>query len=467
MRSLLFFTALTLSLSACDLAPDAVIPGQRIPAQWNGIAMGDKTQATPAVTLEDFGSPELKRLIAEAVMHNTDLAQALARIEQARANTTIAGSGLYPTVDGSASADKTRSRSGGVTRNDSSQRAGLNVAYELDLWQKNRNLLDESLWGLSATRYDRDALALTVASEVARLYSGVLAYDARIQVAEQNLANAKEVLRITELRFATGAVSGLERSQQRTSVAGTEASITALRNQRVLFFNQLAQLTGHAPASFSLQGQEALKDLAIGEIPVSHPWELLERRPDIAASEARLRAANIDIGVARANALPGLSLSLDASVTGSPASSLVGLAASFFAPIFHGGALQADIERTTAVRDENIAAYEGTLLTAFREVGDALATYDAATKRRASLASGAAEAQEAYRIARLRFDAGSIDFTTLLDTQAAALSSDDSLLSASQEQLAAAIDLTRALGGGWNKEAAATAVNPWNVTGAL
>lgn len=435
------------ALSACSLAPDALIPDARIPESWRNV---EASKDAPRTSWQDFGSQELDTLITKALAHNTDLASALARIEQARATTRIAGSGLYPSVDADGSAGRSRSTGSGRTAYDSSSSAGISVAYELDLWQKNRNSLDASLWDLRATTYERDALALTVSSEVARLYSGTLAFDARIKVAEQNLINARDVLRITELRFAAGSISGLEQAQQRTSVATTEAAIASLRNQRNLFFNQLAQLTGVAPTGLKLDDTSTLAGLKVPQVNVATPWELLARRPDIAAAEARLRAANIDIGVARANALPSLSLALTGSVSGSPSGSLIGLAASFFAPIFSGGALEGEIERTEAVRNEQLAAYEGVLLTSFREVEDALSTYDAATSRRASFERGATEARAAYRIARARFDAGSIDFTTLIDTQASLLQSEDSLVAAIQDQLAAAIDLTRALGGEWS-----------------
>ncbi len=433
-----------LFLAACSLAPDAVVPTERVPENWRGSAT---TEMDATAQWSDFGSAELEQLIATALANNTDLSVALARIEQARASADIAGSGLYPQVDASGSAGRQRSDSGGIRRTDNSSSATLSVAYELDLWQRNRNQLDSALWQLRATRTDRDALALLVSSEVARLYSGVMAGDARVIVAEKNLANARDVLRITELRHQEGAISGLERAQQRTSVANTEAAIASIKNQRALFFNQLALVVGTTPAQLQLATGSTLEQLAVPKVAVTSPWALLERRPDIAAAEARLRAANIDIGVARANALPSLSLGLNAGVVGNPSGTLVGLAASFFAPIFQGGTLQGEIDRSEAARDEQVAAYEGVLLVAFREVEDALSNYEAATARRDSLANASEEARKADDIGRAQFDAGSIDFTTLLNTQAALLQAEDGYLSARQDQLAAAIDLMRALGG--------------------
>lgn len=229
-------------------------------------------------------------------------------------------------------------------------------------------------------------------------------------------------------------------------MATTEASIASIQNQRALFINALAQLMGLAPAALSLP-QESFAQLHTGAMALGTPWQMLQRRPDIAAAEARLRAANIDIGIARADALPSLSLALNGQVLANPASGVASLAASFFAPIFQGGALQGAIAQREAVRDERIASYEGVLLNALREVEDALATVEASNARRNALAAAAEEARTAERIARARFNAGSIDFTTLLTTQATLLQTEDSYYAAGQEQLAAHIDLMRALGG--------------------
>jgi outer membrane protein TolC len=266
-------------------------------------------------------------------------------------------------------------------------------------------------------------------------------------LAEKNLTNARDVLRITEARYKEGALSGLERAQQRTSVANTEATVASLRNQRDLFFNELARMVGAVPAQLTLSGTESFTQLAVPEVTLGKPWELLARRPDIAAAEARLRAADKDIGVARADALPNLSLSLDASVVANPSSTVTGLAASFFAPIFHGGALEGAIDRSKAVRDETQASYEGTLLTAFREVEDALDTKEASDARRNAYTQAADEARKAEAIARTRFDEGSIDFTTFLTTQADLLQAEDNEAAAAQEQIAAHIEAIRALGG--------------------
>lgn len=444
-----YFLTLTcmMFLASCSLAPDAVIPNDRVPEKWRDAVVHEESAKLPP-RWSDYGSVELEKLVKRALNNNTDIGAALARIGQARANTQIASAGLYPEVDASGTASRTttdRRDTGSVTTR--RREATLSIAYELDLWQRNHNASNSAQWQERATAYDYDALRIVVASEVARLYIGYLANVSRVAVADKNLKNAQDVLRITELRHREGAISGLELAQQRTSVANTEATIAALKNQRDLFFNQLALVTGEAPSQLSLTPDIAADGLKIPPVNLSTPWELLTQRPDIAAAEARLRAANKDIGVARANALPALSTALDAGVVGNPAGTLLSLAASFFAPIFQGGALEADIERSEASRDEQLASYQATLLTAFREVEDALSTFEAATAQRAALFTAAESARRADSIARARFDAGSIDYTTLLQTQSALLQAEDSYYNAVQGQLAAHIDLVRALGG--------------------
>lgn len=434
-----------LLLTGCSLVPGTDVPTDRIPQQW---VRGEAAAAPLApVRWSDLGSAELDRLITEALANNTDIAAALARIEQSRASAKIAGAGLYPQLDASGSLGRTRTDSGRMPARTADTISGsLALSYELDLWQKNRNMRDAALWQLQATEQDNAALVLLVASEVARLYTGVVAFNARMDVAEKNLAYAREVLRVTELRHREGAISGLEEAQQRTSVGNTEAALASLKNQRDIFFHQLAQVVGKAPAQLQLDPGTHLAQFELKELALTTPWELLQQRPDIAAAEARLRAADIDIGVARANALPGVSLGLNGGLSGNPTTTMVGLAASFFAPIFRGGALEGAIERSEAVRDERIASYQSVLLSAFREVEDALSNYEAAVKRRAALKVAADEAQRAEAIARARFTEGGIDFTTLVTTQAALLQAEDSYLSAVQAQLAARIDLMRALG---------------------
>jgi multidrug efflux system outer membrane protein len=429
-----------LLIAACSLAPDTQLPTDRIPETYRQETATART--TPP--WQAFKSTELDALIAQALGHNTDIEAALARVAQARANARISGADRFPQLNGSG--DAGRNYTDGSNRTDSAS-ASLAVSYEVDLWLRNRNQYDAAMESWRASTYDHAAQTLLVSSEVARLYTGVLAYEARLAVAQKNLQNALDVLRITEARHGAGSISGLELAQQRTSVANTRATIAGLTNQRQLFFNELAQMVGVAPSALQLRGDGAMASIALPTIDTGAPWALLEHRPDIAAAEARLRSANIAIGVARADALPSLSLALNAGVVANPSTAVTGLAASFFAPIFQGGRLQGAIENAEAARDERIASYQGVLLNAFREVEDALSTLETAATQDSALAQAASEARKAEAIARARYKLGSIDFTTLLATQATLLQTEDSAYSARQSLIAAHIDLIRALGG--------------------
>lgn len=434
-----------LLLPACSLAPDAIIPAARVPQQWQESAALGSMQSIASGDAY-YGDKELERLTAQALAHNTDLAAALTRIAQARANATIRGAGQYPQLDTSGGASQNHSRRDGQSSTSTAWNSGVNLSYELDIWAKNSNAAASADWALKASEFDHAAIRLMVIAEVARLYTGLLAYDARIIVAQTNLTNAQDILRITMLRYQEGAVSGLEEAQQRTALANNQASLASLRNQRALYQHELAQMAGAAPANLSIAEGGTIESLALPALTLDDPWSILSRRPDIAAAEANLRAAHIEIGIARANALPGLSLGLGATISGDPVTTATSLAASFLAPIFRGGALQADIERSEAARDETQINYEAALLTAIREVEDALSGLQSANERAIHYAEAVEQARRAYQIARARFEAGSIDFTTLLDTQASMLQAEDNQVGAKQEQLASHIALRRAMG---------------------
>lgn len=446
MKNLLH-SILLLTVSACSLVPDFTLPKDDIPEAWRTAGSGNQVTVEPVATSwGDFGNTELNALIARALEYNSDMQASLARVEQARASTIIASSGLFPQMDASASLSRDRSVNGNNTRYDTAMQAGLGISYELDLWQRNANSGRSAEHRLEAAKFDRKALSILVASETARLYTGALALNDRYVVAEENLKAFRYILRITQARYDVGAISGLELAQQKNAVASTEASAASIANQRDLFINQLALVTGMVPAGIAIEAN-SMDVLRIPIVDVTDPWQLLERRPDIARAEASLKSANIDIGVARANALPSLSLGLDTTITGSPASNAAGLVGSFFAPIFHGGALQAEIKRREAVRDEELASYRGVLLTAFREVEDSLSNYAAAEARSISFAAAAVEARKAYTITRAQYDIGAVDFQALLNNQQSLLQAGDSELSARQALFAAVIDLFRALGG--------------------
>ncbi len=440
MRQLLLLLPL---LAGCSLAPDFAIPSLPIPQSWKQAGEEQGPQQPIDQWWKNFGSPELDTLMSQALAQNNDLNAAIARVEQARATAQIAGAPLWPSLDASGSAARDDTSS---SRPDRSYRASAALSYEVDLFGRNRSNAALADYSAQASAYDRDALAIIVASDTATGYFSLLSLKDRLKTARINLANAEEVARIVEARFNEGRVSGLEQAQQRTALANTRAAVASLESQHAAAESALAVLLARPPQEFSVT-TESLAGLQAPFIAAALPATVIEKRPDIRSSEQSLRAANADIGAARAAFFPSLTLSADAAAFASPTGAATSLAASLLAPIFRGGELTGGVDRANARQVELAENYRKTVLTSFKEVEDALAAVKAATERMKQFETAAAEASNAYTIARARFDAGSIDFQTLLDTQSAHLQADDNLTNARLERLSAAVQLYKSLGG--------------------
>jgi multidrug efflux system outer membrane protein len=437
--------ALALVLSACGLTPAYQRPDMAIPTTWSSVA-GVGVNAPPSSTpfWRELGNAELDRLVEIALAQNLDLEAALQRIEQARAQAKIAASPLYPTLNASGSASRTFQD----PQNINTVRGGGSVSYEIDLWGKNRHAYQSAEYRSEASRFDREAVRLVVTADVTNFYTQILSLNDRVHIAELNLKNAEEILRIVEARFAQGSVSGLEVSQQRIAVNGFRTALASLFEQRTTTANALAILLGQAPQNFPVPKVE-LASISMPQVNLTPPASLLTARPDIQSAEAGLRAANADIGAARAAFFPSLNLGLDSTLTagfGGPVTAATSIAASLLAPIFTGGKLTANVENVTARQKELAAQYKKTVLTSFREVEDALAALKSANDRAEIARASVAESQNAYTIAKARFDAGAIDYLNLLDAQRSLYQAQDSQIIINQSQLQSFVQLRKALG---------------------
>lgn len=445
MKKTTILLAATTLLTACSLIPDFSRPEMKMPEQWRGAEATLAEQATVNDRWwERFGSEELNVLVPAALEQNNDMRAALARIEQLRASLTIAGAPLLPQVDAT----------GGASHSDSNRddredtyRAGVGISYELDLFGRNRALRESAQATLEAGEFDRDALALIVAADVSTAYFQVLTLQERHVIARQNLTRGEDVFRIIEALYNEGRIAGLELAQQRVELANNRAQLSQIESQLASAQNGLAVLLGKAPQEFDVEAT-GLSGIVAPPAQLAVPSSLLGQRPDIKRAEAALRAANADIGVARANLFPRLTLSGDVTAFADPSYTATSLAASLVAPIFQGGRLQADVDRVTARQQELAENYRRTVLTAFREVEDALAALKAAGERQQHFLEAVREADRAYSIAKEQFEAGAIDFQALLLTQRAQLSASDSFSQSKLELLSASIQLLRALGGG-------------------
>lgn len=455
MKKTLSLLLMSTFLASCNLAPDYSRPSVGVPAQWSDSRTAG--QDTPRLAFDwwkSFGSDELNQMMGEALNNNLELRAAFQRVRQSRASLQVARASLLPSVDASANLSNDRSIRGdsGPTERDTNFNGGLNINYELDLFGANRNSADASREEFYSAKYQYDALALVIMGDVSQTYFNILSAREREKISRQNLENAREILRIVEARFEAGAASGLEVAQQRSSMASFEAALASIQEEISIYENALAVLLGYPPKSVQVAKTD-LTDLRIPEIDPAQPSILLERRPDIASAEADLRAANADIGAARAAFFPSVDLGLGLTALAAPISNSMtsGLtsSSSLLAPIFSGGSLLGNLSLTKARQTELVENYRLTVLTSFQEVEDAITAEKASAQRETSYREAVEQAQKAYDISMLRYRAGSIDFQTVLDSQAQLLQAQQNYSLSRNERLNAAVDLFKALGGGW------------------
>lgn len=440
-------------LAGCDL---------RVP--WRGIETAPPAAFSLASASPDpidpawwrgFGSAALDPLVLAARSANQDIAAAEARIRQADAELRVAGSFLLPRLDATGNARGTRrTASGGLSSTGRAYGANLVSSWELDFWGANRASRDAAGARGQATRYDRDAVALSIDVAVVSTFLDLAASRSRLEIARANLANAERVLALVEARVANGAATPLELAQQRTTVANQRATLPGFDLVARQAENALAVLAGRSAPGFAL-ATPPLTSLVVPRIDPGLPSTLLLRRPDLAAREAQIAAAEGDITVARAAFYPSITLT---ALGGTESDSLLAvlngswvatLASGVTAPIFSGGRLSALLDRSRANRDELLALYRGSILQAFADVEDALAAA-ASGDLEISLREAAAEsARTAFALAETQYREGAIDLLSLLESQRALFVADDQLLVARRDRLQTALALIRALGGGW------------------
>jgi NodT family efflux transporter outer membrane factor (OMF) lipoprotein len=441
-------TTVLIALGGCSMMPSYERPAISFGNSWGDLGgSGNSAAESGAISANwwtALGSDELNSFIGQSLTNNNDLLAAVARIAEARGSLRQAGASLLPSV--SAGYDSTYSKPDTSRKGGGDSAVSGGVSYELDLFGANRSSRSAAKAQLEAAGYDRESLALTTASDVAQGYINLLATRERIALAETNLEVSRRILALLEIRLKVGTVGLLEVTQQRTAVAQSEASLASLRETEATYRTALAILVGVAPQDLRITAT-SLAGLVPLTVPVDMPATVLERRPDLKAAEANIKAANGDIGAARAAFFPtttlsaGLTQSIDPVVTG------VNLGAAVLAPIFNGGANIGALQTANARQQEVAATYRQAVLTAFGEVGNALAAQASARTRVASLQVGADSAAKGLELAQLQLKAGTTDLPTLLNTQASDVSAKDALVQARAADLAGGVQLVRVMGG--------------------
>ncbi|SCX01433.1 MULTISPECIES: efflux transporter outer membrane subunit [unclassified Pseudomonas] len=452
---------LCLLLTACAGDPHAVDSAIAPPAAWQ-FAERDAARATNQRWWTQFGSPQLNRLVDQARRDSFDVAAAMARVRQAQATAVIAGAPLLPEVkfNLAASHQKLLHGAGGPDL-DASQSddavdnfgANFTASYEVDFWGGRAAARDSALHSLRASEFDQATVELTLLSNVADRYAQTLAARERQQIAELNLANARNVLELVQTRYDAGSATALELAQQKSLVASQQRQLPLIQQLAEESQITLAALLGQPVQALEL-GTEPFQDLTWPAIGAGLPSQLLSRRPDIAKAEAELAAAQADVTVARAAMLPALTLG---ATLGSDAYKAVDvlrspyytLTAGLVGPIFNNGRLSAERDKARARQDELLQTYRGAIINGFADVEKALSSITRLDQQRHWQTEELQQAQTAFRIAESRYQAGAEDLLTVLETQRTLYAAQDLNVQLRLSRLQASIALYKALGGGW------------------
>ena len=471
VRRSILVLCLPVLLAGCAGLSDAYRrPDPNAPAEWLGRPAAGDGQFPDQQWWSAFGSAELGRLMLDAQSANHDIRAAAARVDQARARARIAAAGLYPSLSGDLGAG--RSKSGGSEASNSVS-LGLQASYEVDLWGLNREAARAGEAALLSSRFGQEVVRLSLTSDLANSYFQLLSLNDRLRTAEDNLVVARRLLALVEAQKAAGRVSALELERQRSQLASSEAAIAPLRQQRQVARDALAVLLARNPAD-APDARGSLRPLALPAVVSGVPAQLIERRPDVRRAEADLLAANADVNAARAAVLPSLTLGVGGGWQAGTLGALFGsgsgfysLAATLAGTIFDGGRKRGQVEVASARRAELVENYLLAVRSSFRDVEDAFAGVEEFARQEAQQVEAAAHAREAYRLAELRYKAGAVDFSTVLDAQRTLLAAESAVDQARLARFAAHVGLYRALGGGWDGDVAGGGPAAARVLGAV
>lgn len=468
--------AAALVLAGCSLAPTYKVPKtattpafkEAEAAQAEGVQWKTATPADGQARGEwwkVFGDAQLDKLMDAANANNQDLAAAAARVKQARAFTGATEADLYPQLSLGVDPTRTQYSSASVSYLGGTMppvqtlvRARAIASYELDLFGRVAS-------SVNAARADDQAAAdlfrsvqLALQADVAQAYFNLRTLDSDRDILNASIKLREDALSLLRKRYEAGETTDLDPARAEAELGTARSDLAATERRRANQEHALAVLTGLPPAAFTMAPKPL--ELTPLSIPAGMPSELLERRPDIAQAERQMAAANARIGVARAAFFPRISLSAffgfessnfgDLFKYSSRAWAIGPLVGSTLAQtVFDGGRNSANLAGARAAHEESVATYRQTVLTAFREVEDSLADVRWLSQQSTALDSAIAGARRAQRISRSRYDAGAVDYLTVIDADRTVLQSQRDANTVAGLRAAATVSLVRSLGGGW------------------
>jgi len=459
--------ALTFALVACSLAPALKIPD--VPVAGNYKEAAPWTPGRPADDLPRgawwslYGDTELDTLQKRLIENSPDLAGALARYPQVKAISDQIRAGLFPALTSSANAQRDRQaemkplRVLGPTSPDEygSYTLGLEVDYELDFWGRVRNQVASGVASRQAAQADLESARLSLQAQLADSYIALRGLDREVALLNDTVSAYARALDLTTARHDGGIASGLDVARAQTQVDSARSQAKQALAQRAVFEHAIAALIGESASTFAIEPR--LADIVLPQVPAGVPSTLLQRRPDIAAAQRRIAAANASIGVARAAFFPAVTLSALAGYQSSDIGNFItapntfwAIGPSLFLTLFDAGKRKAEVARTQAVLDEAGAQYRSVVLSAFQQVEDNLALLNYYRAAADSERSALEAAQRSLDFATARYREGAVNYLEVVTSQTATLQTQRNALDLDTRQRRASVQLIRALGGGWS-----------------
>ena len=458
--------ALGAALAACTVGPDYVRPDTAAPERFahlmDGAAAAEPRRGDDAFW-RSFGDPLLDRLVADAFGANHDLRIALATWDRAKAQLRGARLDAFPVVGASAQAADTRASadqqpgSDRDARDGESYSVGIDASWELDLFGRIRRSVEAEHADAGAAAADLASAQVAIIGDLARAYFDLRGLQERLRVARANADNQRETLRLVDARFDAGSANDFDTARARAQLEATLSTIPALEAQAAFSMHRIGVLSGRTPDALLTELSQPVDLPALpARIDPGAPGDLLRRRPDVAAAEARLHSATARIGVATADLFPRFTLggllgtrALDASALFERDSETRFVALGIDWSFLDVGHVRARIAGSEADAAAALARYEQAVLLALEDTENALVRYARARAEDAHLERAAADSERAAELARVRFEAGATGLFEVLDAERTRLQAQDAHAAARTRSATGAVALYRALAGGW------------------
>ncbi|MFI5076111.1 MAG: efflux transporter outer membrane subunit [Vicinamibacteria bacterium] len=455
--------------SACTVGPDYQRPALTPPAAIRGAE-----SAPPGPSLGDaawsdvFQDDELRALIRTALAGNTDVRIAASRVLQAQAVLGITKADAYPTVDGAVDAGGGRiaATDSAAARTAAAIRVGATARWEIDFWGKYRRATEAARAQLLASEWGQRAVASSVVSAVAQAYYGLRSLDLQLAIARRTLTSRQESLGLTQVRERGGVTSLVDVREAEQLVFGAGATIVELERRIAQQENLISVLTGGFPSTVT-RGLELVAQPLPPAVPADLPSALLARRPDIQQAEQALIAANAQIGVARAAYFPSIALTGSGGLQSTALRTLISGGAGIWTaavgvaqPIVTAGRTKSQVALAQARAEEATVIYADAIRQAFREASDALVGHVKARELRAELERLTTAAQDARRLADIRYRGGAASYLEVLDADTRLFTAELRLAEAQEDELVSFVEIYRALGAGWQQDGRPGAAPP-------